>query len=77
MIINQIFFTMMFPFEKGTAVNLFNFINKLYENTSFMITTNKAPKQWAQMLGDEVLASACLTDCLSDVKYTFVGDRSL
>lgn len=51
---------MMFPLEKGTAVSLFNFINKLYENTSFIITTNKAPKQWAQMLDDEVLASALL-----------------
>ena len=51
---------MMFPLEKGTAVSLFNFINKLHENTSFIITTNKAPKQWAQMLDDEVLASALL-----------------
>lgn len=51
---------MMFPLEKGTAVSLFNFINKLYEGTSFVITTNKAPTQWAQMLDDEVLASALL-----------------
>ena len=51
---------MMFPMEKGIAVSLFNFINKLYESTSFIITTNKAPKQWAQMLDDEVLASALL-----------------
>jgi DNA replication protein DnaC len=51
---------MMFPLEKQTAVSLFNFINKLYESTSFIITTNKAPKQWAQMLDDEVLASALL-----------------
>ncbi len=51
---------MMFPLEKGIAVSLFNFINKLYERTSFIITTNKAPKQWAQMLDDEVLAAALL-----------------
>jgi len=51
---------MMFPLEKQTAVSLFNFINKLYETTSFVITTNKAPKEWAQMLNDEVLASALL-----------------
>ncbi|MFC2089351.1 IS21-like element helper ATPase IstB [Bacteroidota bacterium] len=51
---------MMFPLEKTTAVSLFNFINKLYETTSFIITTNKAPTQWAQMLDDEVLASALL-----------------
>jgi DNA replication protein DnaC len=51
---------MLFPLEKEIAVSLFNFINKLYEKTSFIITTNKAPIQWAQMLDDEVLASALL-----------------
>jgi len=51
---------MMFPIEKEVAVSLFNFINKLFEKTSFIITTNKAPKQWAQMLDDEVLAAALL-----------------
>jgi len=51
---------MLFPLEKAIAVSLFNFINQLYERTSFIITTNKAPKQWAQMLDDEVLAAALL-----------------
>ena len=51
---------MMFPVEKELAVSLFNFINLLFEKTSFIITTNKAPKQWAQMLDDEVLATALL-----------------
>lgn len=51
---------MLFPVDKETAVSLFNFINHLFEKISFVITTNKAPKQWAQMLDDEVLASALL-----------------
>ena len=51
---------MMFPIQKEVAVSLFNFINQLFEKTSFIITTNKAPKQWAQMLDDEVLATALL-----------------
>lgn len=51
---------MMFPIERELAVSLFNFINYLFEKTSFIITTNKAPKQWAQMLDDEVLATALL-----------------
>lgn len=51
---------MLFPVDKEMAVNLFNLINQLFEKTSFVITTNKAPKQWAQMLDDEVLASALL-----------------
>lgn len=51
---------MLFPVEKSQAVNLFNFINQLYENTSFIITTNKMPADWAKMLDDEVLATAIL-----------------
>jgi len=51
---------MLFPIEKSQAVNLFNFINQLYEKTSFIITTNKKPTEWAVMLDDEVLATALL-----------------
>jgi DNA replication protein DnaC len=51
---------MLFPVEKSEAVNLFNFINHLYEKTSFIITTNKKPADWAEILGDEVLATALL-----------------
>lgn len=51
---------MLFPVDKSTAVALFNFINQLFEKTAFVITTNKSPKEWAQMLNDEVLATALL-----------------
>lgn len=51
---------MLFPIEKKDAVSLFNFINQIYEKTSFIITTNKKPAEWAEMLGDEVLATALL-----------------
>jgi DNA replication protein DnaC len=51
---------MLFPVEKAQAVALFNFINQLYENTSFIITTNKMPADWAKMLDDEILATALL-----------------
>jgi DNA replication protein DnaC len=51
---------MLFPVEKNMAVSLFNFINQLYENTSFIITTNKMPAEWANLLNDEVLATALL-----------------
>ena len=51
---------MLFPIEKTHAVSLFNFINNLYEKTSFIITTNKKPTEWAAMLNDEVLATALL-----------------
>ncbi|MCX6177854.1 MAG: ATP-binding protein, partial [Chlorobiales bacterium] len=51
---------MMFPLEKTVAVGLFQLVNQLHEQTSFIITTNKSPKEWAEMLGDEVLATALL-----------------
>lgn len=51
---------MLFPVEKQHAVTLFNFINQLYENTCFIITTNKMATEWARMLNDEVLATALL-----------------
>lgn len=51
---------MMFPIDKQTAVALFNLINLLFEKVAFIITTNKSPREWAQMLDDEVLATALL-----------------
>ena len=51
---------MMFPVRKHEAVALFNLINHLHEQCSIIITTNKSPRQWAETLDDEVLASAIL-----------------
>ena len=51
---------MLLPVEKNQAVALFNLINSLYEKTSFIITTNKKPTDWATLLQDEVLATALL-----------------
>ena len=51
---------MLFPIKKHEAVALFNLINHLHEQCSLIITTNKSPKQWAETLEDEVLATALL-----------------
>ena len=51
---------MMFPVEKNDANRLFHLINHLHEKSSLIITTNKSPKQWAEVLDDEVLATAIL-----------------
>ena len=39
---------------------LFSFINSTFESTSFIITTNRSPAEWAKSLNDEVLATALL-----------------
>lgn len=51
---------MMFPVDKKDANRLFHLINHLHEKSSIIITTNKSPKQWAEVLNDAVLATAML-----------------
>ena len=51
---------MMFPVKRDDAVAFFNLINDLHERVSLVITTNKSPKQWADVLQDTVLTTAIL-----------------
>jgi DNA replication protein DnaC len=51
---------MMFPVTEQDAVAFFTLINELHEKTSLIITTNKSPKQWAEVLKDTVLTTALL-----------------
>ncbi len=53
-------YIMLLPMKKEEAVGLFNLINQLHENVPIIITTNKAPTEWAKNLVDEVLATALL-----------------
>jgi len=67
---------MLFPVEKNLAINLFNFINQLYETTSFIITTNKMPTDWAKLLDDEVLATALLDRLLFHCEIINLSGKS-
>lgn len=51
---------MMFPITPQDAVAFFNLINELHDKTSLIITTNKSPKEWAEVLKDDVLTTALL-----------------
>jgi len=51
---------MMIAITRQDANNFFHFINALHEKTSFIITTNKSPKEWAETIGDEVITTALL-----------------
>ncbi len=46
--------------KKHEAVALFNLVNSLHEQCSLIITTNKSPTEWVEVLDDEVLATALL-----------------
>lgn len=51
---------MMFPVTQQDAIAFFNLINELHNKISLIITTNKSPKQWADVLNDSVLTTALL-----------------
>ena len=51
---------MMIAIARQDANAFFHFINTLHEKTSFVITTNKSPKEWAETIGDEVITTALL-----------------
>lgn len=51
---------MMFPVTQEDAVAFFNLINELHDKTSLIITTNKSPADWAEVLKDSVLTTALL-----------------
>jgi len=51
---------MLMPVAKNEAVAFFNFFNQTYQRTSFIITTNKSPKEWVEVLNDQVLTTALL-----------------
>lgn len=51
---------MMFPVTQQDAIAFFNLINELHDNTALIITTNKSPKEWTDVLKDSVLTTALL-----------------
>ncbi len=51
---------MMFPMERSDAINLFHLINEIHEKASIIVTSNKDPKGWAEMMQDAVLTTAIL-----------------
>jgi DNA replication protein DnaC len=51
---------MMFPVTQQDAIAFFNLVNELHDKTSLVITTNKSPKEWADVLQDSVLTTALL-----------------
>lgn len=67
---------MLFPIKKHEAVAFFNLINHLHEQSSVIITTNKSPKQWAETLEDEVLATALLDRLLYRCEVVKIEGKS-
>lgn len=67
---------MMFALDKHEAVALFNFVNHLHEKASFIVTTNKSPEQWVNLLDDEVIATALLDRLLYHCQVVKLSGKS-
>jgi DNA replication protein DnaC len=67
---------MMFPMEKKQAVSLFDIIDHLHQNASMIITTNKSPDEWVNVLEDEVLATAILDRLLFKCEVVKLSGKS-
>lgn len=57
LIIDDIMFMSM---EKQESNLFFQLINKLYGQTSIIITSNKGPSEWGELLGDQAITAAIL-----------------
>ncbi len=51
---------MFMAMNKNEANMFFQLINKLYGQTSIIITSNKGPKDWGELLGDPAITTAIL-----------------
>jgi len=67
---------MLFALDKQQAVALFNFINHLHEKASFIVTTNKSPEEWVNLLEDEVIATALLDRILYHCEVIRLSGKS-
>ena len=48
------------PISRTGAVLFFQLMNRRYEHTSTVLTSNKAFEEWGEVLGDEVMAAALI-----------------
>jgi len=67
---------MMLPVTKEQAVAFFNLIDLLHDRASLIITTNKSPKQWAEVLNDTVLTTAILDRILYRCEIVKLSGKS-
>ena len=51
---------MFMAINQNEANLFFHLINDLYNNASIILTSNKAPKEWGELLGDPAITTALL-----------------
>ncbi len=68
---------LMFMAMNQDEANLFfHLVNDLYNTTSIILTSNKAPKEWGELLGDPAITTAILDRILHRVEIIHLNGES-
>lgn len=62
--------------NQGEANLFFHLINDLYNRASIILTSNKAPKEWGELLGDPAITTATLDRIMHQVEIIHLNGDS-
>ena len=66
---------MFIAMEKNEANMFFQLINKLYGQTSLIITSNKGPEDWGELIGDPAITTAILDRLIHKCEIINIQDN--
>lgn len=67
---------MFMAMDQQEANMFFHLINDLYNQSSIILTSNKAPKEWGELLGDQAITTAILDRILHRVEIIHLNEDS-
>lgn len=67
---------MFMAMDQSEANLIFHLINDLYNTSSIILTSNKAPKEWGELLGDPAITTAILDRILHRVEIIHLSGDS-
>ena len=67
---------MYMAMDQREANLFFQMINHLYEQSSIILTSNKSPDQWGELMGDEGITTAILDRLLHRVEVIHMNGDS-
>lgn len=67
---------MYMAMDSREANLFFHLVNHLYERSSIILTSNKSPDQWGELLGDQGIATAILDRLLHRVEVIHLNEDS-
>lgn len=67
---------MYMAMDQREANLFFQLINNLYERSSIILTSNKSPEQWSELMGDQGITTAILDRLLHRVQVIHMDGDS-